>query len=292
MTPMPTLPTTNMMATNLAPTSHPQTKQFHPTTVQPSASTPIMFRNDRAHKAHNKNNKELSFTDVVADQSNNNNKNKDNLDITPDMASKILKLIEAKSQSYEKAHKAAAAVSGASTESPNPATSKLKHLLEDGKLPETLTSALSSPSKNSLLNDEENVQLPASKHDEQAKATSISSSHHSTGTEDDDIEYPSPKLPSAANAVAMPKQTDPEQLEPTVKKLPSIPHERTTEKSTSSSLQQAEATPAVVQPASVPPSTVHALTQGVGQRAPVPASSQVRIAFFKCFKKPNKISAF
>ena len=239
---MPTMPTA--VVSQKPPTFRPHTKQFRPTTVpmQPF-TTPAMFRDDREHKGH----KEPSISDVVseaaADQSNKN------LNITPDMASKILKLIEAKSQSFEKAHKAAAAATNL-----NPAaTTKLKHLLEE-KLPEA----------TSLIKDEENVELPT-KHD-QAKATSIATQHSSS--EDDEIEYPSPKLPSSSKQNSHKVNI----VEP-VKKLPLIPQIRENLETTKSAAPPQQ-TSAMVQPIRMVQPT-QALTQGVGQKAPIPASSQV-----------------
>ena len=247
---MPTMPTTGV--SQRPATFHPHTKQqFRPTTspMMHVSSTPAMFHDDREHKAHKNNKESPSITDVVPSETPEQTNNKD-LNITPDMASKILKLIEAKSQSFEKAHKAAANTVAI----PAASTTKLKHLLEE-KLPE-VTSSL-------LTKDEENVELP-SKHDHQAKATSIAIQrqrhHQSGGSEDVNIEYPTPKLPSSS-IKQNPHQVD--IAEPVVKKLPAIPQ-----------------APLLYQQPLVSSTTVNEptrglTTQGVGQKAPIPASSQV-----------------
>ena len=252
-------------------TFHPHTKQqFRPTTspMMQVSSTPAMFRDDREHKTHNKESPS-PVADVVSSETAEQTNNKD-LNITPDMASKILKLIEAKSQSYEKAHKAAA---NAITV-PAASTTKLKHLLEE-KLPE-VTSSL-------LTKDEENIELP-SKHDHQAKATSIATKHHpSIGSEDESIEYPTPRLPKSASSFKQnPHQVD--IVEPLVKKLPTVPqpplNQQRVGASKISTAPQAPLTAvngammAVDQPMRAMQPT-HGLTQGVGQKAPIPSSSQV-----------------
>lgn len=271
---MPTMPTTGI--SGKPPTFHPHTKQFRPTTspvMQPS-STPAMFRDDREHK------KAHSSPDDVSSESDLSN-NKD-LNITPDMASKILKLIEAKSQSYEKAHKAAA--NAVANSIPPASTTKLKHLLEE-KLPE-MTSSL-------LTKDEENVELP-SKHNHQAKATSIATQqqHHLNRDENDNIEYPSPKLPSSSSATLItqnPHQVD--IMESVSKKLPLIPQaplnqqrEIVQSKNIAVPVPSTAANGAVVAEQPVRPiQPINGFTQGVGQKAPIPASSQVLRLFIITF---------
>jgi len=183
---MPTM-ATPLEGTN-GPTNFPRTtnSMHRPITAPMQAFPTPQPRDDREHKGEG--DQKQDTMSVLTELKEKDKSKTGNLNITPDMASKILKLIEAKSQNYEKQHKAAA-----TTQSSNSAA-KLKNLLEEEeKLRASKLDDSSLPSAESLaaaLKDEENIQVQkVAKHEPKAKATST----HPTNTAD--VEYPGPKLP-------------------------------------------------------------------------------------------------
>ncbi|XP_066918983.1 uncharacterized protein [Clytia hemisphaerica] len=205
--PIPTMPAT--VIAHHPTTMRPHTKVFHPT------SSPMHLPSTTPQLIQEPDDREHDSTATTADflkkikQSTVKSKEKTNLNITPDIASKILKLIETKSQSYEKAHKSAAAI-----DQPKP-KSELEEQATPAAQDDTPTAKSTPPETH--LKDEENVQVPVIKqHDEETKATSITS-HHLPSTEDD-VEYPAPKL-GMFKLKTQPVATNALEKEPIVRKI-------------------------------------------------------------------------
>lgn len=181
-----------MMTTNaMNPiTNVPST--FAPAATSPTMVTPAIMRHvDEKEEGEN----DLKEDDGLADALTKlqaGEKSKDKLDITPDMASKILKLIQQKGDRLEQKHREAALTDSKDVRLPQAfSTSKVKHVKPNGD-GFTILTDIKSDSKDQR-------QLPANilrGNSDETKATSTyKEKHFDKPSPTGNVEYPRPKLP-------------------------------------------------------------------------------------------------